>query len=91
MRRLKISPEELHATDRPNEYWAAMAPALIRNGKGEIVAVDADHPAFAEAAKLVGADVTPSPPQTCPRCGQPMQGGCRRRCSVCGYAEGCSG
>lgn len=31
------------------------------------------------------------PVMPCPRCQSPMEGGCRRSCRRCGYAEGCGG
>ena len=33
--------------------------------------------------------VTSGSGAVCPKCGQPMVGGCRRSCPACGYAEGC--
>ena len=32
----------------------------------------------------------PAPATLCPRCNQPMIGGCRRQCRSCGYTSGCS-
>jgi hypothetical protein len=95
MRVIKITPGELEAArlTRPEAYWTTIEPALRRNRSGTIVGVNVEHPAYAAAAKLAGVEVdtAPPPPRLCPRCGERLEGGCRRSCRRCGYAEGCGG
>lgn len=70
---------------RPAEYLSEIEPSIVRNEQGQFI--DLDHPAY-KAAKRKYAPVGHTA-NTCPRCGAPLVGGCRKSCHQCGYAQGC--
>ena len=68
------------------DYEALMRKCVVCV-EGDVITFDSENPAWLEATVRWPKPQASMP--TCPRCGSPMAGGCRKSCQGCGYSAGC--